>query len=203
VTAAVTPPEGLSNRMPTLQIRWPTGRIAVTGEAVARQLFETTPRVSLFPARGSLAPGETGLSIGPYMMAPGDEKIVAERIVAALRGAVPVAAKPLATPSVDLTGSWEVRIEYAASSSTHALHLRQRGNELDGVHQGDFVSREANGTIDGDAVRIRSEYPESHGDALNFSFTGRVSGESMAGELDMGEYLKARFSARRTAGRSA
>jgi L-seryl-tRNA(Ser) seleniumtransferase len=172
----------------------------VSGQAVARQLFETTPRVSLFPARGALAPGETGLTIGPYMMAPGDERVVAERIEAALRGAVAVAAKPLAAPSVDLSGSWEVRIEYAASSSTHALHLRQRGNDIGGVHQGDFVSREARGTIDGDAVRIRSEYPESHGDALNFTFTGRVAGESMAGELDMGEYLKARFSARRMAG---
>jgi L-seryl-tRNA(Ser) seleniumtransferase len=200
VTTSVTQPEGLSNRMPTLEIRWPSGRIGVSGQAVARQLFETTPRVSLFPARGALAPGETGLTIGPYMMAPGDERVVAERIEAALRGAVAVAAKPLAAPSVDLSGSWEVRIEYAASSSTHALHLRQRGNDIGGVHQGDFVSREARGTIDGDTVRIRSEYPESHGDALNFTFTGRVAGESMAGELDMGEYLKARFSARRMAG---
>jgi L-seryl-tRNA(Ser) seleniumtransferase len=62
------------------------------------------------------------------------------------------------------------------------------------------VTREARGTIDGDAVRIRSEYPESLGDAINCTFTGRVTGDEMGGELDMGEYLKARWTAKRRAG---
>jgi L-seryl-tRNA(Ser) seleniumtransferase len=96
-----------------------------------------------------------------------------------------------------VTGSWDVRIGYAASSSSHALHLRQRGSEIDGMHQGDFVSREARGTIEGDRVRIRSEYPESHGDALSFTFSGTLAGDEITGELDMGEYLKARFTAKR------
>jgi L-seryl-tRNA(Ser) seleniumtransferase len=140
---------------------------------------------------------ETGLSIGPYMMAAGDELIVAERIVAALKNPVRVEAKPVAAPAADLTGSWDVRIEYAASTSTHGLHLRQRANDLDGVHQGDFVTRAARGTIDGDSVLIRSNYPESHGDALNFTFNGKLAGDRLEGELDMGEYLKARFTATR------
>jgi L-seryl-tRNA(Ser) seleniumtransferase len=184
----------------TLQIRWGRDRLDVTGEAVARLLFETAPRVSLFPARGKLAVNETGLTIGPYMMAPGDEKVVAERLHAVLENPAPTDVKPQTTPAADLTGSWDVRIEYAASASTHALHLRQRGNEIDGMHQGDFVTREARGTIDGDRVRIRSEYPESHGDALNFTFSGQLAGDEMAGELDMGEYLKARWTAKRHAG---
>ena len=96
-----------------------------------------------------------------------------------------------------------MRIQYAASSSTHALHLRQRGNAIDGVHQGDFVTREAKGTIDGDRVRIRSEYPESHGDALGFTFSGQLGGDEMSGELDMGEYLKASWTATRRAERKA
>ena len=65
--------------------------------------------------------------------------------------------------------------------------------------QGDFVTREAKGTIDGDRVRIRSEYPESHGDALGFTFSGQLTGDEMGGELDMGEYLKATWTAKRHA----
>ncbi len=197
VTTSVTPPEGLSNRMPTLQIRWDRARLGVSGEAVARQLFASAPRVSLFPARGKLAENETGLTIGPYMMAPGDEKVVAERILAALSGATREANKPQAPPAADLSGTWEVRIQYAATSSTHALHLRQRGNVVEGMHQGDFVTRAARGTIDGDAVRIRSDYPESQGDALGFTFSGRLAGDEMGGELDMGEYQKASWTAKR------
>ena len=60
------------------------------------------------------------------------------------------AATP-AAPAADLSGQWDVRIEYAAAASHHTLHLRQRGNDIDGTHQGDFVSRDITGTIDGDA----------------------------------------------------
>ena len=203
VATSVTPPDGLSNRMPTLQIRWDRARLDVTGEAVARLLFETAPRVSLFPARGTLAANETGLAIGPYMMAPGDEQVVAERLHAVLKNPPRAEAKPQAPPAADVTGTWAVRIQYAACSSTHALHLRQRGNAIDGMHQGDFLTREAKGTVDGDRVRIRSEYPESHGDALGFTFSGQLTGDEMGGELDMGEYLKATWTAKRHAERKA
>jgi L-seryl-tRNA(Ser) seleniumtransferase len=193
-------PCGLSNRMPSLHIRWVRKRLGVTGAAVARQLFETVPRVVLPEARGRLGPDETGLTIDPYMMAPGDERVIADRLYAVLSNPPRTAEKPPAPPAGDLSGTWEVRIAYAASASTHALHLRQRGSEIDGMHQGDFVTRDAKGTIDGDRVRIRSEYPESHGDALNFTFSGQLAGDEMAGELDMGEYLKASWTAKRHAG---
>jgi len=196
-------PCGLSNRMPSLHIRWDESRFGLSGTAAARELFETPPRIVIPVARGPLTPNQTGLTIDPYMMAAGDERVVADRLHALLSSPPRARAKPLAAPAADLSGTWDVRIEYAASSSTHALHLRQRGNQIGGVHQGDFVTRDASGTIDGAAVRIRSHYPESHGDALEFSFAGRVAGDEMEGELDMGEYLKARWSAKRHAGRSA
>jgi L-seryl-tRNA(Ser) seleniumtransferase len=199
VTTSVTAPEGLSNRMPLLQIRWDKTKLGTTGEAVAKLLFDTDPRISLFPARGKAEGNETGLTIGPYMMAPGDEKVIAERLFAVLSKPARVEEKPKAPPAGDLTGTWDVRIEYAASVSTHKLHVRQRGNELDGTHQGDFESRDLRGTIDGDAVRIRSAW--EHGDSLNYTFTGRVSGDELAGDVSLGEYLDARFSAKRHASR--
>lgn len=197
VSTSVVPPEGLSNRMPVLQIRWDKAKLGTTGEAVAKQLFESEPRISLFPARGRTGPNETGLNIGPYMMAPGDEKVVAERLFVVLSNPPKVEEKPPAPPAGDLTGTWDVRIQYAASVSTHRLHVRQKGNDLDGVHQGDFESRDLRGTIDGDAVQVRSHW--EHGDSLNYAFTGKVAGDEMAGEVSLGEYLDARFTAKRHA----
>ena len=202
VSTDVSPPEGLSNRMPSLQIRWDKAALGVTGEAIARQLFESAPRVAIFPAQRRPgtppgAPPENGLTIGPYMMAPGDEKLVAERVVAALKGAVRTEAKPPLAPAGDVSGSWDVKIEFAASTSTHALYLRQRGSEIEGMHQGDFATREARGRIDGDQVEIRSNQPETFGDSLSFTFAGKLAGDTFQGELDLGEYLKARFSAKR------
>ena len=195
VTSSVTPVSGLSNRMPVLQIRWDRTALGTTGEAVAKLLFESEPRISVFPARGKTEGNETGLTIGPYMMAPGEEKVVAERLFAVLKAPPRVEEPPRVAPAADLSGSWEVRIQYAASVSTHRLHLRQRGGELDGAHQGDFVSRDLRGTIDGDAVRIRSSW--DHGDSLSYTFTGRLSGDEITGDVNLGEYLDARFSAKR------
>jgi len=90
-----------------------------------------------------------------------------------------------------------VRIDYVASASTHTLHLNQAGNRLEGSHQGDFVARDLTGTIEGNTVQIVSTYTERHGDALSFRFAGTVQGDGMSGTLDMGEYLTAKWTARR------
>ena len=46
-------------------------------------------------------------------------------------------------------------------------------------------------------MRIRSSW--AHGDEINYTFTGRVTGDEMAGEVNLGEYLDARFTAKRHA----
>jgi L-seryl-tRNA(Ser) seleniumtransferase len=137
------------------------------------------------------------------MLSSGEEKIVADRLHGVLSNPPRKETPPPAAPTADLSGAWDVRIEFEAGASSHTLHLRQRGNNLDGSHQGDFVSRDLEGTIEGDVVRIRSDYSEEHGDALSFTFSGKVAGDEMGGALDMGEYLAARWTAkRRTPGRA-
>jgi uncharacterized pyridoxal phosphate-dependent enzyme len=197
VTATVTQPNGLSNRTPSLRLWWDPQRLGFSGDTVARTLFETEPRVYLTAGRRPGPPVETGVNITPYMMSAGDEVIVADRLHAVMSSRT--LRDPLvetAAPAGDLSGRWDVRIEYAAGSSTHTLHLRQRGNDVEGTHQGDFVSRDVTGTISGSDVRIRSNYGGS-GDSLPYAFSGKLAGAEMAGDLDMGEYLGAKWSARR------
>ena len=199
VTTAITETTELSNRTPALTIRWDAARLGVTGAAVARHLMDTEPRIATPGGRDR--DGLTGLSITPYQMSPGDEKIVAARIRATLanppasiRTVAPAAPVP---PAADLSGRWNVRIEYAAAVSTHVLHVKHAGNRIEGTHQGEFVSRDLSGTIDGDRVQLSSSYAERNGDALSFRFTGTVAGNEMTGTLDMGEYLSAKWTARR------
>jgi uncharacterized pyridoxal phosphate-dependent enzyme len=197
VTTSIIQPVGLSNRMPSLKVWWDRKRFGLSGEAVVRTLFDSDPRVSVFPARNEADASQTGVTVNPYMMAAGEEKIVADRLYALLSSPAREKTDPPAPPTADLTGQWDVRIEYAAGGSSHTLNLRQRGNDIDGAHRGDFVSRDLTGTIDGDNVRLRSAYTEQNGDALNYTFSGKVTGDEMAGALDMGEYLSGRWTARR------
>ena len=201
VTTNVSQPNGLSNRTPSLTILWDRQKLATTGDAVARVLFEGDPRITLDAARGGPQGSQTGVRITPYMMAPGDEKVIADRLVAVLaKPPAPTDTTSSSSPAVDLTGQWNVKIQYAAATSTHTLHLTQKGNDLGGFHQGEFMTREITGTIDGDNVRIRSAYGEQHGDSVNLTFAGKVTGDQMSGPLDMGEYLAATWTATRRSG---
>src|SRR5216684_5509493 len=126
VTTNVVPPRGLSNRMPSLRVLWDRKRFGLPGEAVVKTLFDTDPRVGVFPARGDSEPALTGVSVHPYMMAPGDEKVVGDRLYAILTAAQgkPAADPPPAAPAADLSGQWDVHVEYAAGASDHGLSLR-------------------------------------------------------------------------------
>jgi uncharacterized pyridoxal phosphate-dependent enzyme len=198
VTTSVVQPVGLSNRAPTLQILWDRNRIGISGRTIYRQLLDTDPRVVTPGGRDRENSTESSISIMPYMMSPGDEKVVADKLYTLL-STPPVRetdAQP-APPAADVSGQWEVLIEYTAGRSSHKLHLRQQGNRISGTHQGDFVSRDLTGTIDGGRVQMRSTYAEENGDSLSYSFDGTVAGDAISGTLDMGEYLKASWTAKR------
>jgi len=196
VTTSVAETTELSNRTPSLVIQWDSKRRGITGAAVAKLLMEGEPRIATPGGRDR--DGQSSISITPYMMAAGEEKVVAERLHAILSN--PPKQDPparTAAPVADLTGQWDVRIEYAANTSSHTLHVKQVGNRLEGTHQGDFVSRDLGGTIDGNSVQMTSSVTERHGDALSFRFNGTVATDTMSGTLDMGEYLTAKWTAKR------
>jgi L-seryl-tRNA(Ser) seleniumtransferase len=200
VTTNVRETNQLSNRTPTLTISWDAAKLGISGRALAQHLLTTEPRIALPTGgggRGAPQGNLTSISVVPYMMSPGDEKIVADRLHAALTNPPKQETPPSAPPAADLTGRWDVRIDYLASSSNHVLHLKQQGNRIEGTHQGDFVSRDLGGSIEGDQVRLASSYTERHGDSLNFQFSGKAAGDEISGTLDMGEYLEARWTAKR------
>ena len=210
VTAVVQrePGVSLSNRSPRVLIRWDSKQLGLTGATASTLLDAGEPRIALGGGGGggrgqTELPGDTGISITSAMMSPGDEQIVARRVVEVLSAKhtlpTPAAVQP---PSANLSGRWLVEIRYAAGTTTHTLHLQQDGNRVDGIHQGDFLSRDIGGTIDGDAVSLASSVTERHGDSLNYRFSGKVAGDTLSGTVDMGEYLTAAWTARRPAARA-
>jgi L-seryl-tRNA(Ser) seleniumtransferase len=205
VKTSVREPEGRSNHSPSLNIRWDTAKLGITGQEVSQILDTTDPRIALGGGfggggrRGQTAVGgDTGISVTAYMMTPGDEKIVAERIyqvLSAKRALKP--AETIQPPAANLAGRWDVEIQFTAGKTTHVLHITQNEGRIEGAHQGDFLTRDLSGTIAGDAVRLSSTVTERHGDSLNYRFSGKVNGDAMSGVLEMGEYLSATWIARR------
>jgi D-glucosaminate-6-phosphate ammonia-lyase len=201
---------GRSNRSAGVTISWDTNKIGITGQEVTNLIYSTEPRIATGGGapggggrRGQGAANQTSISFNVSMIAAGDEKIVADRMYQVLSARHPVKpAEAPKTPATNLTGRWDVQIEFTASKTTHTLYLSQNGNRVEGTHQGDFLTREMSGSIDGDSVSLSSTMT-GHGDSENFlgdlffRFDGKVEGDKISGSLDMGEYLDAKWTAHR------
>jgi L-seryl-tRNA(Ser) seleniumtransferase len=198
-----------SNRSPNVTVRWDSKQIGLTGQELTRILDTTEPRIMLGGGgggggqQGQPLPGDTGVSMVPSTMAPGDERVVANRLheVLTARHTLKPAEAP-APPSADVSGVWDVEITYTASKTSHTLQLFQNGARVTGVHQGNFQSRDINGTVNGATVALASVVTERHGDSLNYRFSGKASGDAMSGALDLGEYLAATWTATRRGARA-
>jgi len=210
VTTTIRPEqESRDNRASNLAIRWESQKLGITGIEVAQILDATEPRIIVAGSTGvgggggrggqTQAPlaGDTSLSINPHTLAPGDDKIIADRLFQVLSAPHTLKpAEPVVAPAADLSGAWQVEIQFLASKTSHALQLLQNGNRLTGSHQADFATRDISGTINGDTVTLSSSLAP-RGDSIGFRFTGKLTGDTMSGALDMGEYLGATWTAKR------
>ncbi len=198
VTTHVREPEGLSNRTPVLRIEWNADQVRITGQEVSKMLMDTEPRIVLGGATGSRPEHmQSSVSITPYMLMPGDEKIVAERLSAVL-SKHPVFPNP-AVPQGELAavaGQWQATLEFDRGLAIHTLIFEQNGTELKGTHQGEFVSGDLSGKVTANQVSFRSAQ-KIQGQLLSYQFTGIVEGDKITGNIDMGEYGPARWQAER------
>jgi L-seryl-tRNA(Ser) seleniumtransferase len=191
--------EGLSNRSPRLTIAWDGSQLGITGEEVSKILLDTEPRIVLGSAHGSRPDNmASSISITAYMMMPGDAKVVAERIYGVL-SKPPKIANPEPLPQGEpamVAGQWEVRIDFDRGSATHTVVLEQKGNDLEGTHRGEWVSGDLRGSVAANLIRFRSSQ-KVQGTRLFYDFSGTVNGDKMAGNVNLGEYGAARWSAQR------
>jgi len=200
VTTQVRQPSAdLSNRSPSLSIQWDGARLGITGQELNRILMDTEPRVNLASASGG-RPGNmaSSVSIVPYQMMPGDEKVIADRIYALL-SSPPKFENPAPLPPgepASVGGQWELRLEFDRGSAIHTLFLEQQGTRLFGTHKGEFYGGDLSGTVAANTVRFQSSH-QAEGNRLSYDFNGTAEGDRMAGAVNLGEYGAARWSAQR------
>ncbi len=84
----------VANHVPHLLITYDPDRIKITGREVMQRLREGKPRIELNPATGGgsasagLASGQNTIVVGVWMMQPGEELVVAQRLREVLQGAL-------------------------------------------------------------------------------------------------------------------
>jgi L-seryl-tRNA(Ser) seleniumtransferase len=200
VTAKVTQPSAdLSNRSPRLTIQWDGAKLGITGQEMYKLLLDTEPRIILDRVSGQ-RPGNmaSSVSIVPYMMMPGEEKIVADRLHAELSRPLKFQdppPPPAGQPAL-VSGQWEVHLEFGRGSVNNTLMLEQAGAKLQGTHHTEFYATDLNGTVAANTVRFQSGW-RIEGQHLSYAFTGTVEGDRMSGTVNMGEYGETTWTAQR------
>jgi len=177
---------------PTLNISWDPDRIALTASALGQQLLSGDPSIMTH------ASGEGhSFVLRPAAMKPGEYEVVARRLHEVFSSAPRSREQRVAAAPVhDVTGSWDVEIQYEVGSAKHALFLAARDNTISGRHQGWAYEGDLRGKIAGDRVNLRSTLP-ADGNTLTYAFQGTVTEQGMSGEVRIGEYGSAKWTARR------
>ncbi len=194
VETSIAEPAGRSNHSPTLIIGWNPAALFITGEQVAEEFARNRPRIAVGCEDHD---GRATIRITPSQMQPGNEEVVADRIVQILTADRCPLPMQLAPAAIDIGGHWDLTIEYFFSTSRHQLFLQQDGNGVSGTHLSEFSSQEISGMVEGDRLQLRSQVHRP-GDSITFLFSGQISDEVMSGSVFLGEYLTARFSAKRS-----
>jgi len=129
------------------------------------------------------------------MMEHGDDVRVARRLADVL---APRPCPPLPAPKkpCKVAGDWRVEIAFCLGSAQHSVHWRQDGEAISGRYQSSYGTHEASGAVNGDQICFRYEMAPRP-NSMTATFVGRIEGDRMRGEVDLGEYGSATWSARR------
>jgi L-seryl-tRNA(Ser) seleniumtransferase len=197
VTSEILQPEDLSNHAPRLRLNWDTAGLGITGSEVEDILWHGQPRIAVNEGSGTRRDGRpSSVTIMPYMMMPGDDKIAAAALRKVLANPPHITVPEPEAPGVDVAGEWVADLTFISGSSRHHFTIEQREGQLSGVHRGDVLSGKLTGAVEGRRVTIRSGQ-RIEGAMLHYEFSGDAAGGRMEGVVKLGEYGQARWTAQR------
>ncbi|HZP03985.1 MAG TPA: PLP-dependent transferase [Terracidiphilus sp.] len=199
VTTAYLEPEDLSNHAPRLALHWDTNQLLITGTEVSERLDKGTPRILVADAEGRRPDNmQSSIIIMPYMMASGEERIVADALFEIFshpgHHENPIVAQ--GAPS-QVAGAWAVEIKFARGTGQQRFTLQQDGHVLTGSQAGEIYQATLKGIVHADHVELRSAM-KVPGNSIPWNFVGVAKGDSIAGTVNMGEYGDATWTAVRS-----
>ena len=200
VSYTITEPRGLNNRNISVRVSWNYDALNVTGTEVSDELYSTKPMIAL-SGSGVDNNGITSVSMSGKSLQPGEDKIIADRLFEVLSRKHEKKPPQVIQPAIpNISGRWDVDIDFYYGKGNHSFFIEQNGNSVTGMHQGEFTTRNMSGTVDGNKIRLSSseryQLPQTEHN-VQFTFTGTATNDTMEGEISMGEYLAAKFAAKR------
>jgi len=117
------------------------------------------------------------------------------RLTLAVLGCLALAA-PLAARAADISGTWNLTVTTQAGTGTPTLVLAQSGETLTGTYTGRFGTSPIKGTYKDGAIVFSFEVSGPMGSA-EVTYTGKVDGDAMSGNMQMGTMAGGTFSGKK------
>ena len=189
----------LTGTASSLRVQWDKAKFPLTGYDAEQLLWNNTPRIAV-SLSGSYLPfppnQNPNFGINISQLEPGEETIIAERVYEIFSKPQAETTKPSAPAAANLSGIWDLEMDFGASKAKQTLNFEQKGNDFMGTHFADMGSRDLQGRLDGSNILMRSSYT-SDGVRINYTFTGTASADVMSGDVSLSEYGKAKWSAKK------
>jgi L-seryl-tRNA(Ser) seleniumtransferase len=178
ISTEVIEPKGVVC-VPLLRVKW--DGIVLDGMALRQRLLEGTPRIMLDDTSAKA----TSINIDPFQFCPGEAMQVGKAIANALIAAHNLQPTTEAAADADVSGDWDVYVQFLHGERTHRLKLRQNGNKLTGSQRSEQFESNVIGKL---AERhVRMEFETRHeGSAIAYRFEGTLSDGKMQGDVFLG-----------------
>lgn len=98
---------------------------------------------------------------------------------------------------VNVAGRWELTVDTQMGTGTPHFDLEQNGSAVTGTYQGQFGAAPVNGVLKGKELRLSFKV-SGGGMDYEIVYTGTVEGDTIQGNVSMGDALQGTFTGKRT-----
>jgi D-glucosaminate-6-phosphate ammonia-lyase len=166
-------------RVPVLCVKW--DGIALDGMALRQRLLEGSPRIMV----DDTAATANSVTIDPFQFQPGEAAQVGQAIADALNAAHNLQPEAAPQAQADISGTWNVRVQFLHGERRHWLKLQQQGSQLSGSQQSEQFESNVIGKLA--AQRVHMQFETRHeGSAIAYRFEGTVTDGRMQGDVFLG-----------------
>src|SRR5215469_14398063 len=176
----VIEPEGV-DLVPRLRVSWDRWEYPLDGLALREHVLDGEPRIMLDDNSAT----EDSIVIDPFQLQPGEAAQVGDAISAVLREARSASPVPRNPPAIEISGNWQLRVDFLQGSRDHRLEIEQRGPELTGHQRSLHFEGPVSGQLSGDLVQLSftSRYEAS---TICYFLDGAVHDGVMSGTAVLG-----------------
>lgn len=165
------------------KVSWNPSVVPFNAEELRLSLLEQRPRILIHDFWST----PTSIVLDPINLSDEEAEIVGASLAWAFANPQTIVRKTAKRGAeIDISGEWQVEIEFLHGSATHRLVLEQTGSTILGAHQTDESCGTITGDVDGRHIHIEAAH-EKIPIWLFYQFDGEISSDgSIAGTVRLG-----------------